>query len=231
MLDICQTAALESATKVMDCSLLPSSSHPTAACVNLGAGPGFMGVSEFEKASFEREPGCREVVLVAASHPSWAARSRAGVTSARDAADPHISSAHAWSCQDAAADAQRPRCRAVPTCEALGSFAWSSRCLKAQAEGLPCSVRLTPCSQERGHTQPDLMGPQQMHGQPSRRPAVPGKVPWESSWVKAPARTYGVAPAGEGASRVGELQGCGDQSWNWHLEKGAGTQREAKGRA
>lgn len=58
--------------------------------------------------------------------------------------------------------------------------------------GTPHPVRPGMGSHLAAGSQPVLMGPQQMQGQP-RRPGVPGKVmarrkTWESHWVQAPAQ-------------------------------------------
>lgn len=84
-------------------------------------------------------------------------------------------------------------------------------------------------------SQPDLMAPQQMHGQPGR----PGGA-WESHDSKedlgvilgqSPSSGVRSHAAWGTASRVGELQRRSDRCWNRHLEKDVGTRQVAKGKA
>ena len=194
-----------------------------------------MGVSLFEKARFEREPGCGEVFVCHClpSRLSSSEQSRGDLCkgSCRPLCRPclclQLAGWWLW-------------CRAIPTSEVLGTFSWSSRCLKAQAEWLPHSVP-PPHASRNGVTsgcrvtaRPNGAPTDARSPRAARRPAVPGDVmsrrkTWESSWVKAPAQAQGFVQPGEGASRVGELQGHGDPCWNRHLEKDMGTRREAKG--
>lgn len=139
--------------------------------------------------------GSRDVgrcLWVAASHPGWAARSRAGVTSAREL----LTLALSLQCLELAGCCCRSPVAAVqgyPHLQGVGHLCLVFHFSESTGRGYarPCGMHLTPCSQEWGHSQ-DLTSPQQLHGQP-RRPAVPRKVmtqrkTWESAWVKAPAQ-------------------------------------------